>query len=76
MSDVTPKPGSGSRARGARYWLNDMQECCEGEHGEFWQDEFERALDSHIAGNAKGTWQEWRDLRLAYTTVTPPGGQS
>ena len=51
--------------QGARYWLNDMQECLAGEHGEFWADEFERTLDAHIAGHGDGSWQEWRDLRQA-----------
>lgn len=52
-------------AEGWRYWINDMQECTEGDHGGWWQERFEQAAVAAAQGQTAGSWQEWRDIRLA-----------
>lgn len=56
-------------AKGARYWLGDMQECLEGTRGPWWAERAEQAALDSAMGSTTGTWQEWRDIR---ETECPP----
>jgi hypothetical protein len=46
-------------------WLLDALECADGEHGEWWQQRFERAFE-----DGADHWWQWRDIRQ---NERPPG---
>lgn len=46
-------------------WLIDYSECLAGDHGQWWQRRAEQHAEEIAAGEKRGKWWTWRDVRLA-----------
>lgn len=54
------------------FWLDDMQDCLAGDHGDWWAERAEQAAVDSANGLTRGTWQEWRDIRQTETAPKEP----
>lgn len=45
-------------AKSALEWLQDALDCTTGEHGDWWRDRYERAMEDGM-----DHWWQWRDIR-------------